>query len=85
MGEMKLKLFMSPSAGQRNAAKSRLLLTNTLSQLSTLPESCFLFAHRSFNLDAKELSSRCSLLDISFPLPIFIMKINANFGTYVSE
>lgn len=55
MGEMKLKLFMSPSTGQRNAAKSRLLLTNTLSQLSTLPEGCFLFAHRSFNLDAKEL------------------------------
>lgn len=55
MGEMKLKWYMSPSAGRSHAAEPRLLLTNTLSQLCALAKSSFLFAQHCFNLDAEDL------------------------------
>lgn len=54
-GEMKLKWYTSPSAGQSRAAESRLLLTNSLSQLCALTKRSFLFARRCFNLDAEDL------------------------------
>lgn len=52
---MKLKWYMSPSAGQSHAAVPRLLLTDTLCQLCALTKSTFLFAHYCFNLDAEDL------------------------------